>query len=381
MRFRSLSSAISKDHPLALLDILGQRDLIPDEAQCRAVGLLQDLLDQLKAATVSRARLIPGRRKPAPLKGVYMYGGVGRGKSMLMDLFFEQIPPALPRKRLHFHEFMIRVHDYLHQARQSARSQAGPDRALLRFAETFAREARVLCFDEFHVTDVADAMILGRLFTALFDRGVVVVATSNWPPARLYEGGLQRDRFLPFIDLVTARMAVIEVDGGRDYRLRHLTQDGVYFWPLGEHTAARMDKVFAHLTGNVPPHVEAFHVKGRTIAVRAVAKGVARFTFAELCEQPHGAEDFLKIASLYHTLFLENVPKLTYDRRNEAKRLMILIDALYDQGTKLVVSAEAPPDQLYRGHDHEFEFQRTVSRLLEMQSPAYLEKNIDKSTD
>lgn len=379
MKFQSLSSAISRHHPPVLSEILTQRGLVPDDAQRRAVALLQEVLDHVVVASAPRQRWALGRRKPVMPKGVYMYGGVGRGKSMLMDLFFEQVPPHIPRQRIHFHEFMIRVHDYLHQSRQSTKAEAGPDRALLRFAESFAREARVLCFDEFHVTDVADAMILGRLFTALFDRGVVVVATSNWPPERLYEGGLQRDRFLPFIELVGARMTVIAVEGGRDYRLRHLTQEGAYFWPLGDHTVARIHQVFCHLTGNTPPHAEEFHVKGRAINVRAVAKGVARFSFAELCEQPHGAEDFLKIAALYHTVFLENVPKLTYDRRNEAKRLMILVDALYDQGTKLVVSADAPPDQLYRGHDHEFEFQRTISRLLEMQSPAYLEKNIDKS--
>lgn len=303
-----------------------------------------------------------------------MHGGVGRGKSMLMDLFFNQIPSDIPHQRLHFHEFMIRVHDYLHQERQTSRTESGPDRALLRFADLLAREARVLCFDEFHVVDVADAMILGRLFTALLDRGMIVVATSNWPPERLYDGGLQRDRFLPFIDLLKQRMDIVEVESGTDYRLRLLTEDGVYFWPLGEHTSARMSQVYSHLTGDVPPHAEEFHVKGRAIQVSAVVKGVARFSFAELCEQPHGAEDYLKMASLYHTIFLENVPKLTYDRRNEAKRLMVLIDALYDSGTKLVVSADAPPDQIYRGHDHEFEFQRTVSRLLEMQSPTYLQK-------
>ncbi|QQG37008.1 MAG: AFG1 family ATPase [Micavibrio aeruginosavorus] len=374
MKSRSLSSAISRNHPSALSECLAQRGIALDEAQILALRFLQGLLNQLQVEKPARKMISLGRRKPEPLKGVYMHGGVGRGKSMLMDIFFDQIPPEVSHQRLHFHEFMIRVHDYLHQERRAARAESGPDRALLRFADLLAREARVLCFDEFHVTDIADAMILGRLFTALFDKGMIVVATSNWPPERLYEGGLQRDRFLPFIDLVRHRMEIIEVEGGTDYRLRHLSEEGVYFWPLGEHTSARMDQVYSHLTGNVSSHAEEFRVKGRTIHVRAAAKGVARFSFAELCEQPRGAEDYLKMAEIYHTVFLENVPKLAYDRRNEAKRLMTLVDTLYDSGTKLVVSAEAPPDQIYRGHDHEFEFQRTVSRLLEMQSPDYLQK-------
>ena len=355
------------------------RSVVPDAAQQRGLAVLQSLFDQLTILQKPKKiwAIFPG--KPATLKGIYLYGGVGRGKSMLMDLFYEQLPATIPRRRVHFHEFMIGVHDFLHQTRQAAKSGAGPDRALLDFADKLARDVRVLCFDEFHVTDIADAMILGRLFTALFDRGLVVVATSNWPPEKLYEGGLQRDRFLPFIKLVRERMTALEVDDGTDYRLRTLTQDGVYFWPLNDHTHQRMDVMFAHLTGGAQAHGAALRVKGRMIAVTAMAKNVARFTFAQLCEQALGAEDYLTIAATYRTVFLENIPKLTYDRRNEAKRLMILVDALYDRGTKLIVSADALPSQLYRGHDHEFEFQRTVSRLIEMQSPDYLMKSIIKS--
>lgn len=359
---------------MPLRDVLASRGVVADEAQLRALNVLQDLQDQLQ-----RSVSLKGLRgllfsKLEVIKGVYLYGGVGRGKSMLMDLFYSELPSRISKKRVHFHEFMIDVHNYLHQSRQSGKNESGPDRALLNLANKIAAETHVLCFDEFHVTDIADAMILGRLFTALFDKGLVVVATSNWPPEKLYEGGLQRDRFLPFIALVKERMHVVEVDAGTDYRMRSLTEDGVYFWPLGEHTHQRMDKVFAHLTGDVVPHAEELHIKGRIIPVPATAKGVARFTFAQLCEQALGAEDYLKVAATYHTVFLENIPKLTYDRRNEAKRLMTLIDALYDQGTKLIVSADALPAQLYRGHDHEFEFQRTVSRLIEMQSPDYLAK-------
>lgn len=373
MKSPSSSSATSGKKTL-LRDVLNARGIVPDAAQLRGLDLLQGLYDQLLQPAKARGLFGFLSAKSDDIKGVYLYGGVGRGKSMLMDLFYEELPSSVRKNRVHFHEFMIQVHDYLHQARQAGKTEHGPDRALLDFADKIAAETRVLCFDEFHVTDIADAMILGRLFTALFDKGLVVIATSNWSPEKLYEGGLQRDRFLPFIALVKERMTVLEIDGGTDYRLRVLTQDGVYFWPLGDHTRQHMDAVFAHLTGDAVTQTEELHVKGRVIPVPVTARGVARFAFAQLCEQALGAEDYLRIAATYHTVFLENIPKLTYDRRNEAKRLMILIDALYDNGTKLIVSADALPAQLYRGHDHEFEFQRTVSRLIEMQSPDYLSK-------
>ena len=293
---------------------------------------------------------------------------------MLMDLFYESLPPEVSKRRDHFHAFMIHVHDYLHARRQDSVGGEGVDQALPMLARRIADQARVLCFDEFHVTDVADAMLLGRLFEGLFDLGVVVVATSNWAPDRLYEGGLQRDRFLPFIALLQQRMEVVHLDSPVDYRTRFLMQDGSYFWPLGAETTRRMNTVFNHLTGDALPYEDEIEVKGRVIKVRAVKKGVARFDFAQLCEQPHGAEDYLEITKRYHTVFLEGVPTLAYDRRNEAKRLMILIDVLYEARTKLVMSADGPPDKLYRGHDHGFEFQRTISRLQEMQSGEYLSK-------
>ena len=344
----------------------------PDPEQRQAVESLQRLYDELLAMKGhSKWKFW---EKPDLPHGIYMHGGVGRGKSMLMDLFFDCVPEHISKRRVHFHAFMIDVHDYLHTRREADDFGDGVDGALPALANLIAERSQVLCFDEFHVTDVADAMILGRLFTALFDRGVIVVATSNWEPGQLYEGGLQRERFLPFIVLLADRLEVVHLDHSTDYRSQCLTREGTYFWPLGTETRRMVNGVFNHLTDDAPTEQEELEVKGRKIAVEAVVKGVARFGFAQLCEQPYGAEDYLKIADTYDTVFLEGVPKMGYDRRNEAKRLMNLIDALYESGTKLVVSADAPPEKLYYGDDHAFEFERTVSRLMEMQSEEYLAK-------
>ena len=335
-----------------------------DPVQAHAVQSLQRLYEELDGYSLKKGWF---SKTPKAPQGVYMHGGVGRGKSMLMDLFFDCLPPDMPKERVHFHAFMIRVHDYLHSQRQAR------DQSIVRLAKTIAQNSYVLCFDEFHVTDVTDAMILGRLFKSLFKQGVVVVATSNWEPDRLYEGGLQRELFLPFIDLLKEKLEVVHLDSPTDYRTQFLTQEGSYFWPLGGETTRQVNTVFNALTDNKLPRPDVIEVKGREIEVEAAAKGVARFSFSQLCERPHGAEDYLEITKKYHTVFLENVPKLGYDRRNEAKRLMVLIDALYEAGTRLVVSADALPDKLYQGHDHAFEFDRTISRLQEMQSLEYLE--------
>ena len=306
-------------------------------------------------------------------QGLYLHGGVGRGKSMLMDLFFECLPQGLPSRRVHFHAFMIEVHDFMHEQRQKTKNK-GPDYLLPALAKNVAGQVKVLCFDEFHVTDIADASILGRLFTALFDQGVIVVATSNWEPDRLYENGLQREVFLPFIDLLKERLAVFHLDHGIDYRANLLREEGSYFYPIGKGSDEKIDMIFEALTQGAALQPLTLTIKGREIKAERTASGAARFTFAELCERPHGAEDFLALAERFRVIFLENVPKLGYDRSNETKRLMTLVDILYENHVKLIMSAETAPDKLYFGDDLKFEFDRTISRLLEMGSKEYLTK-------
>lgn len=344
-------------------------ELKPDPVQEKAVRSLSRLYDELLHYTPKKKGWFS--KGPDAPRGVYMYGGVGRGKSMLMDLFYAALPENIPASRVHFHEFMIGVHDYIHTRRESDGIREGVDATLPLLAQLIAQKTRVLCFDEFHVTDVADAMILGRLFRCLFELGIVVVATSNWPPDRLYEGGLQRDRFLPFIALLKDKLEIVYLNSPTDYRTQFIAEEGSYFSPLGKDAQLHADRLFKKLTGEDAPGEEHLNVKGREMMVNA-SHGVARFSFSDLCEKPLGAEDYIAIAGRYHTVFLEQVPKLTYDRRNEAKRLMNLIDALYEAGTRLVVTADASPDKLYRGHDHAFEFERTISRLNEMQSAEYL---------
>lgn len=365
--------------PLKLYqDRLATGALSPDPVQEEAVIELQRLYDAVmedesapKPTLFQRLTRWGQDADKATPKGVYMYGGVGRGKSMLMDLFYGCLPENVKKRRVHFHEFMIEVHDYIHSRAADDSTKGMVDQALPSLAALIARQAHILCFDEFHVVDITDAMILGRLFKVLFEQGVIVVATSNWAPDDLYKGGLQRERFLPFIDLLKTKVVTLHLDSPHDYRTQTTQIEGTYFSPLTAANQAKMDKVFDQLTDGAIADEDSFEVKGREILVREAVGGVGRFTFAQLCERPHGAEDYLEIARRYHTVFLENVPKLRYDRRNEAKRLMNLIDALYEARARVIISADAPPEQLYAGHDHAYEFERTISRLLEMQSVEY----------
>jgi len=344
-----------------------------DPAQELAAEKLQSLYNALlhyepAAGRVGwRERLGLARRREEPPQGLYLFGAVGRGKSMLMDLFFETAP--LPRKRrVHFHAFMLEVHESLHRQRQEGieGDPLGP------LASRIADAAWLLCFDEFHVSNIADAMLLGRLFAALFDLGVVVVATSNEAPGDLYKDGLQRERFLPFIALLQERLDVLELDGVIDYRRNRIQGMTVYHHPLGPDATSALASAFARLTDDAAGAPTTLMAQGRTVAVPRAAKGVASFRFADLCEQPLGAADYLAIATHFHTVIVADIPRMTRDQRNEARRFMTLIDALYEHKTNLICSAAEPPDRLYVSGEGAKDFRRTASRLIEMQSSAYL---------
>lgn len=308
------------------------------------------------------------------VKGLYMWGGVGRGKTMLMDLYYE-VTVIQRKRRVHFHEFMADVHERIHEHRQAhKRGEVKGDDPILPVANQIAAETRLLLFDEFSVTDIADAMILGRLFTQLFEKGVIVVATSNVNPSNLYKDGLNRQLFIPFITMLKSQVEVLHLDSPTDYRLEKLAGAPVYVTPLGQQADTEMDRLWTKLTHGMKSHAEELENKGRKIPVPCVASGAARFSFDDLCMQPLGASDYLRIANAYSTVFIEDIPVLSKARRNEAKRFINLIDTLYDNGIRIVVSAEAEPQELYTSEDgtEAFEFDRTSSRLIEMRSEAYL---------
>jgi cell division protein ZapE len=346
-------------------DLIARDEIKPDDMQQKAVLTLNGLYRDL----AQKKNFLSGLIKRQPVKGssgVYLYGGVGRGKSMLMDLFFDALPDTIPKRRVHLHEFMIETHDWLHTQRTSGEV----DNLLPSYAKYLSSHVRVLCFDEFHVTDVADAMILSRLFTALFEAGMVVIATSNWPPDKLYEGGLQRVRFMPFIDLVKTQMVIVYLDSPIDYRRAAVQDMETYLYPLNLTTQNTIDRFFTTLSHGKEITHKTISVKGRDINIRAAGK-IARASFSQLCEQPHSAEDYLAIARAFDVIFLEHVPKMGYDRKNEVKRLMTLIDVVYDARRRMIISAEAAPEKIYYGPDYAFEFDRTISRIKEMQSSSY----------
>ena len=359
--------------------LIAEGAITPDGAQAAAVEKLatleQSLAEHRRAAkSSSLGWLFGSREKRVPLKGLYIHGKVGRGKTMLMDLFFNASRVA-KKRRVHFHEFMAEVHERIHDFRQRAKAGEIPDEdAIVLTANTIADDAELLCFDEFHVTDIADAMILGRLFTQFFNRGVVVVATSNVAPNDLYAGGLNRGQFLPFIDLLLKQVDVVRLDARTDFRLEKLVKGRVWYVPADAEAERALDEAWSRITLGQEGAPHEFMVKGRKLLVPRAAHGVARFTFTDLCIAPRGAADFLRLAHEYHTLIIDRIPVMRFAQRNEAKRFIILVDTLYDNAVKLIASADAPPHELYIADEglELFEFQRTVSRLIEMGSQSYL---------
>jgi cell division protein ZapE len=349
-----------------------------DSAQQAMVDRLAQLENELGERRLARKSSslgwLFGSREAEPIKGLYIFGDVGRGKTMLMDLFFAASSVARKR-RVHFHEFMTEVHERVHALRQKAKlGEIGGEDPIGVAAAAIAQETRLLCFDEFHVTDIADAMILGRLFKRMFELGLVVVATSNVPPTELYKDGLNRALFLPFIALIQEHMDVRQLNARTDFRLEKLAGVPVWYVPADRAAEAALDEAWRRLTSGHAGEPQDLVIKGRTVRVPCAAMGVARFSFQGLCQQPLAAAEYLKIAREYHTVVLDHVPVMDYDRRNEAKRFIILIDTLYDNAVKLVASAEAEPDALYCATDgfETGEFKRTASRLIEMRSEAYL---------
>jgi cell division protein ZapE len=353
----------------------------PDPVQEKVVARLQAVFEQLSAGARQPAKpgllswlgLGPAARPAAGPHGLYIWGPVGRGKSMLMDLFFADAP-VTQKRRVHFHEFMLEVHERLHRRREelAARGASPETDTIVPIAKAIASETRLLCFDEFQVTNIADAMILGRLFETLFDQGMTVIATSNRAPDDLYKGGLQRDRFLPFIELMKQRLEILELGGGQDYRLDRIRELDMYLTPLGAWATTKLDEAFRALANGADGEPRVLRTQGRDVDVPRAAPGVAMADYLDWCAKPMGAADFLCIAEHFHSVILAEIPRMGPDNQDKAARFVTMIDTFYEKKVKFICSAAAPPDKLYIEGDGAFEFQRTVSRLMEMQSPEYL---------
>ncbi|MER9743346.1 cell division protein ZapE [Mesorhizobium sp. M0187] len=352
-----------------------------DPAQERIAAALDRLTGEISVKRLAHKSSALGwlfarkRETREVVKGLYIHGGVGRGKTMLMDMFFELLP-VRRKRRVHFNDFMADVQDRIQKHRQARKNgDVKEDDPIPPVALQLAEQAWVLCFDEFSVTDIADAMVLSRLFSALFANGVVLVATSNVAPQDLYRDGLNRQLFLPFISILERHAHVLTLDADKDYRLEKLARTPVYVTPADAEADRMLDEAWQAMTHGAATAETALTLKGRQVRIPAASGNAARFSFADLCEKPLGARDFLAIAGRFSTVFIDHVPVLGEGKRNEAKRFILLIDTLYDHHTRLVVSADASPPELYtaRRGNEVFEFERTASRLIEMQSRDWLE--------
>lgn len=368
-----MASALQTAYDQRIRDGVIKADPAQAAALAPLVRLEAELADAQAAGTLTRLFA-----RPRSHRGVYLVGPVGRGKSMLMDLFHETVPVAAKR-RTHFHVFMGEIHRLIDAwrkgdaaARKTRFGQHRGDDPIQPVADLVARDARLLCFDEFQVTDIADAMILGRLFTALFERGVTLVATSNRLPDQLYLNGINRQLFLPFIDLLKRQAQVVEIAGPHDYRLDRLRAAGTWFAAADAPQRQAFEALWRDLLGPEAEDGETLEVLGRKLHFPQAAGGLLRAGFASLCSVPLGPNDYVAIAQRFHTVFLEDLPRLNPQRREEARRLVVLIDALYEARTRLIVLADAEPVALYPAGDGAFEFERTASRLQEMRSAGWL---------
>lgn len=354
------------------LQDLEKEGFVKDPAQKMAVDRLQTLYENLISDEAERKRLAGkwfnkfSKKKPEPVKGLYFWGGVGRGKTYLMDNFYESLPFE-QKMRIHFHRFMQRVH-------QELTALEGEKNPLHIVAKKLSDEAHIICFDEFFVSDIGDAMILGGLMQELFANGVSLVCTSNIVPDGLYKDGLQRDRFLPAIDLVNKYTEVVNVDGGNDYRLRTLEQAELYHFPLDAQADINLDKYFKQLAVEAGSHELELEINGRPLKALRHADDVVWFTFSELCDGPRSQNDYIEIAREFHAVIVSNVPQMSIDTDDQARRFINMVDEFYDRSVKVIISAEAPIHEIYQGGKLSFEFERTESRLLEMQSHEYLEQ-------
>ncbi len=370
---------MSASSPLTLYQrMLAEGEYKPDAVQALAVGKLDRIYHQLLArrsersassggllAKIGKSLLGKTRPAPAPVTGLYMWGGVGRGKTWLMDLFYRSLPPER-KMRLHFHRFMLRVHEEMNELQ-------GHQDPLEIIADRFRHEADVLCFDEFFVSDITDAMLLGTLMQALFARGITLITTSNIPPDNLYHNGLQRSRFLPAIELIKQHCETLNVDAGIDYRMRTLTQANLYLTPLNADTRQQMDTIFSRLAGShLPQQSEPLIVNHRPLQTIGAVAGVVALDFAVLCVEARSQNDYIALSRLYHSVLLYDVHAMGHQDENTARRFLALIDEFYERQVKLVIAADVPMDRLYSGAMLKFEYRRCLSRLQEMQSEEYL---------